>query len=100
MQTFSRLGAKSLQTLQTLSTEPLFNPFWSAPVTTSKAQMQPNTADLETLPEIARFQKAAFKFTAASELAPWRSKNISSKKYPCLTRSGAPPNQDHAFKYA
>ncbi len=82
MQTFSILGADFVQ-------QNLCSTRFGAPaVPTSKAQMQPNIADLETLHEIARFQKAAF--TADSELAPWRRKNESRKKYPCLTRSGAP----------
>ncbi len=52
---------------------PRLTRFGAPAVPTLCGRMRPYSADLETLPESARFQKVSL--TAARERAPWRRKN-------------------------
>jgi hypothetical protein len=60
--------------------------------------MLQNSADLKTLPDTARFQKAVFKL--GRERTSLHSKNEKCKKYPCFTCFCALAKQDHNSKCA
>ena len=81
----SRLCADLVQNLQQ---NPCLARFGAPAVPIPWVQMRPNSANLETLPDTARYEKAVL--TAVRERAPWRRKNESREKKTCLNRFGAP----------